>query len=255
MTLLHELQARRAHECRLTPDRGLESLDEAEAFLRDRGLLTLTPSCSLPSLFEACRDDPYDASKQGFAQWPKTKWSWGAALEERPGVYTPRIHRGRLLYLTAETASFADPVCRAEIERMQASDPERSLLLRHLADAGPSLLEDLQIELGLKPRELKKIRAPLERCGAIVSRGVKLKTDGGHVHTSELARWDHVFLAPAGGEPDLGPLVVAAVRASVVVPDREPRRWFSWAWEDGLLDRLVAEGRLIRPEPGWLSAP
>ena len=32
-------------------------------------------------------------------------------------------------------------------------------------------------------------------------------------------------------------------------------RWFSWTWrwEDGLVDRLVAEGHLVRPEPGWLA--
>lgn len=254
---LRDLQERRAYECRLTPDRALETLDEAEAFLCDRGLLTLTPGSSLPSLFEACQEEPYDASKRGFAQWPKTRWWWGAALGARSGVYATKIHRGRTLYLAEEIAQVADPICRAEIERMESSDPESASLLRHLADAGPSLLEDLQVELGLKPRELKGIRAPLERCGAILSRSVRLDTDGGHVHTSELARWDHVFPASAGGEPDLGPLVIAGVRASVVVPDREPKRWFSWTWrwEDGLLDRLIAEGPLIRPEPGWLSAP
>jgi hypothetical protein len=47
------LVERRAHACRLTFDRALDSLDEAEAFLHDRGLLTLMTDCSLPSLFEA----------------------------------------------------------------------------------------------------------------------------------------------------------------------------------------------------------
>ena len=56
---------------------------------------------------------------------------------------------------------------------------------------------------------------------------------------------------PAGGSADLGPLVVAAVRAAVVVRDTEPRHWFSWRWrwEDDLLDRLAEEGSLVRPEP------
>jgi hypothetical protein len=71
-----------------------------------------------------------------------------------------------------------------------------------------------------------------------------------------LYRWDQLYPEPAGGEPDLGPLVVAAVRAAVVVPEREPRRWFSWRWrwDDGLIDRLVDTGELMRPEPGWLAA-
>ena len=41
MTALADLEERRAYECRLTPGRALETLDEAEEFLRDRGLLKI----------------------------------------------------------------------------------------------------------------------------------------------------------------------------------------------------------------------
>ena len=53
MPTLRELQERRAFECRLTPDRALETLDAAEEFLRERGVLTLMATSSLPSLFGA----------------------------------------------------------------------------------------------------------------------------------------------------------------------------------------------------------
>ena len=53
MTTLAELEERRAYECRLTPDRALDTFDEAEEFLRDRGLLTRIGDSALPSLFEA----------------------------------------------------------------------------------------------------------------------------------------------------------------------------------------------------------
>jgi hypothetical protein len=52
----------------------------------------------------------------------------------------------------------------------------------------------------------------------------------------------------------LSELLVAGVRAAVVAPEREAARWFSWS-EDGLVEELVAQGRLIRPEAGWLAAP
>ncbi len=217
MATLEELQARRAFECRLTPDRALTSIDEAEAFLRDRGMLTRSTDCALPSLHEACHEEPYRAGAGGFGEWPATKYRWGFELEERPGVYALKIHRGKTLFLTDETAALADPILRAEIERMAAADPEWARLLAHLENAGPSLLEDLRVELELKPKELKGIRSPLERCGAVVSRSVVLEP---HAHTSELARWDQVFPA-TGGEPDLGPLLVAGVRAAVVAPERE----------------------------------
>jgi hypothetical protein len=249
---LDDLQERRAYECRLTPDRALESLDEAEEFLRDRGLLTRTPDSALPSLFGACHEEPYRAGSGGFAEWPRTKYPWSFQLTELPDVYTPKIHRGKMLYLTAGTASLADPICRAEITRMEKAGPGWAGLLRHLGDAGPSTLEDLQIELGLQTKELKALRAPLERCGAVVATSV---IEEPHRHTSVLVRWDHVFPDAAPGEPELAGLVVAGVRAAVVVREQEPKRWFSWTWrwDNGLIDRLVADGRLQRPEPGWLA--
>ena len=56
-----------------------------------------------------------------------------------------------------------------------------------------------------------------------------------------------------GGLEDL---TVAAVRAAVVAPERQAYRWFSWSWlyPKTLVDDLVAEGRLWRPEPDWVSA-
>jgi hypothetical protein len=132
-------------------------------------------------------------------------------------------------------------------------------LLRHLADAGPSTPKDLQTELGLTPRELKSLRARLERCGAVVSRGLRLELpDGGHSHTSELVRYDVAYPEPSRVRGGIDELVVAGVRAAVLAPEREiTRKWFSWRqlFEGDLVDRLVSEGRLERPEPGWVTAP
>jgi hypothetical protein len=121
---------RRAFECRLTPDRALQDLPEAEAFLRDRGMLTRTADCALPSLYEACHEDPYKPGSPGFATWPATKWPWFGELAGRA----------------------------------------------------------------------------------------------------------------------LGDLIVAGVRAAVVAPERELRRWFSWQWywTGALVDGLVRAGRLRR---------
>ena len=250
---LQELQERRAFECRLTPDRALETLDDAEEFLRARGMLTRTTDSALPSLFEACHEDPYAPDKPGFGQWPVTKWWWGHALSRRPGIYALKVHRGRTLFVTDETAGLLDAVCRSEIERMAAEADDWALLLGHLAAAGPSTLDDLQTELSLKPKELKGIRYPLELCGAIVSRQVAVdETDDEHV--TELARWDQVFPEPPRGPSGFDEIVVAGVRAAVVAPERDVAKWFSWKWlVDGVVDRLVDERRLVRPEPGWLA--
>jgi hypothetical protein len=255
---LQELVERRAYECRLTPDRALETIDDAEAFLKDRGMLTRTADSALPSLFEACHEDPYAAGSHGFGSWPATKWPWFGELAER-GYLVLKVHRGKSLLVTDEIARLLDPICRAELARMEQADEDWTLLLQHLAAAGPSTLDDLQTELSLKSKELKDIRSPLERCGAVVSRSVVLVTAGGHVHSSELARWDQVFLAPvltgAHRHHLLADLLVAAVSAAVIAPEKELKRCFSWPWywEDTILDGLVAEGRLTRPEAGWIA--
>ena len=260
MESLAELRERRAFECRLSPDRALESLDEAEAFLGDRGFLTRTPDCALPSLYEACHEEPYQPGGQGFATWPATKWPWFGELAGR-GYLVTAVHRGKNLLVSGAVARLLDPICRAEIGRMRAADGGWARLLDHLAAAGPSGLDDLRTELGLKRQELRSLRAPLERCGAIVSRSVLVTAGEGHQHSSELERWDQAY--PGNGEAGADParaladLLVAGVRASVVAPEAELRRWFSWEWywSGGLVDALVRDRRLRRVNGHVAASP
>jgi hypothetical protein len=255
VTTLAELEERRAYECRLTLDRALATLDDAEAFLRDRGLLTRTADSALPSLFEACHEEPYARDKPGFGQWPATKFPWFGRLGAR-GHLILAIHRGKSLLVTADVADILDPICRAELARMEEAEEDWARLLHHLADAGPSELEDLQTELAVTPKELKSLRSPLERCGAIVARSIVYEES--HRHTSLLARWDQAHPEPSQTtdlRKALGALVCAGVRAAVVVPEREPARWFSWSWywDDDLLEELVTAGRLVHVD-GHLAA-
>jgi hypothetical protein len=251
MELLRALLDRRLFDCRLTPDRALGTLAEAEAFLHDRGLLTRTADCALPSLYEACHEDPYKPGSRGFATWPATKWPWFGELAGR-GYLIVAVHRGKNLLLTPEVAGLLDPICRAEITRMRAADPGWRRLLDHLAAAGPASVDDLRTELRLKRQELNALRAPLERCGAIIARSVQVTAGAGHRHSSELIRWDQA--CPARGDSHTDPrqaladLIAATVRAAVVAPEPEPRRWFSWQWywTDALIDDLVRDGRLRR---------
>jgi hypothetical protein len=258
VTSLEELEERRAFLCRLTPDRALESLEESGAFLRDRGLLTRTADSALPSFFTACHEEPYAPGSRGFGSWPATKYPWYFELAERPDVHELRVHNGKSILFSDETLPLVDGICRAELARM-SEQPEWARLLDHLADAGPSTLDDLQTELGLKPKELKALRSPLERCGAVVSRNLRVELpDGSHTHTSELLRYDQAYATPLDGGGEVDDLVVAAMRAAVVAPERElARKWFSWRWrfQEELVDRLVSEQRLERPAPGWVAAP
>jgi hypothetical protein len=256
MESLAELRERRAFECRLTPDRALRSLGEADLFLRGRGMLTRTTDCALPSLYEACHEEPLKPGSPGFSTWPATKWPWFGELTER-GHLCVAVHRGKNLLVTGETAALLDPICRAETDRMRAADPGWRRLLDHLATAGPSDIESLRLELGLKRQELKALRSPLERAGVIVARSMVMTSDrgDGHTHASELSRWDQA--CPDGGagpeaaaDPtaSLADLLVAAVKAAVLAPESELRRWFSWSWywTPALVDDLIRDARLRR---------
>ena len=253
--MLEELEARRAFECRLTLDRALDSLDDAAAWARERGLVTGPQSGSLPSLHVACHEPPYAPDKPGFGQWPKTKWWWGGALAEQADLRWLKIHRGKSVLVADPVAALVDPLARGELARAEegAAGEDARRLVQHLAAAGPSLVAELKEELGLDTKALRAARVPLERVAAVVSRGVRLEAaDGGHTHSSELVRWDQLALPSGSG--GIAELLVAGVRAAVLVPEQEAKRWFSWPVEAGTVDALVDEGRIGR-SGDFLHAP
>lgn len=260
MPTLTELRAERIRLCRLTAEGALQSVDEAEEFLHDRRMLTLVPDSSLPSLFGATHEEPYAPGKAGFGSWPKTKWRWGGELAGRPAVLTPKIHRGKILFLWREAASICDPLCRESLDR--AADGElgtdAAAIVRHLAIAGPTSLDDLKGELGLSPKALRSAREKLESAGAVVAKEslVPVGIDPGHRHSSVLARWDQAFTQRRKASPSaaLDDLIVLGVRAAVVTHQDEIRTWYSWPVLASQVDRLVSSGRLSRSGPGWVSA-
>lgn len=256
MASLAELRQKRLQDCRLTPDRALQTLDEAEQFLTDRGMLTLTQDSALPSLFAACHEEPYKKGSSGFGSWPKTKYVWGGQLAERPGVLALKVHRGKQLLCHQAAIRAIDPLARAALAEADASGDDRARLVRHLKSAGPSQIDDVKTELGLEAPALRRIREQLESVAAVVARDIEV-TDakGGHRHTSELRRWDQAWNKAwrANEEAALAELALIGVRAAVLAHQDELGKWFSWPIEWPIIADLIAAGRLIRPGAGWLA--
>src|ERR1700756_292546 len=121
-SLLAAFEARRSRECRLSPRRALKTLDEAADFLAERGLLTRMPDSALPSLFGACHEEPARAGGRGFDLWPRTKWIWSFQLTQKPGTVLTKLHRGKFLYLSVETARVFDPLVRKGIAHATRDD-------------------------------------------------------------------------------------------------------------------------------------
>ena len=258
MQTLADLRKRRLYECRLTPDRALQTLDEAEQFVIDRGVLTLTQDCALPSLFAACHEEPYKRGAAGFGSWPKTKWPWAGQLADRPSALALKVHRGKVLLFHRDAARAVDPLARAALAEAESAGDDGVRLLRHLRSAGRSQVDDIKAELGIESGALRKVRERLESVAAIVSRDVTIDDGkGGHRHTSELSRWDQVWTRPwkANVDQALAELALVGVRAAVLAHQDEVAKWFSWPIEWPIIAGLIQAGRLVRPAPGWLAVP
>jgi hypothetical protein len=245
------LDDERSAACRLTPDRALATLEDAVAFLDERGILTRMPDCALPSLFGACHETPANPAGRGFDLWPKTKWIWSFQLTLGGRGVLTKMHRGKSLYLSDAAARVFDPLVRAAIAEARGDE---QILLNHLARHGPSLSEDVHVELGWDPKRLKSVRNRLERLGAVVSDGLVFESSETW-HFAPMRRWDQAVTEGRESDDPLGDVVVAGVNAAVVAPEREISSWFSWRIPPHTVERLIQGGRLVRPGPGLVTAP
>lgn len=261
-TLSPDLVARRDIALRLLPSLRLRSLEDAEEFLVERGLLTILPTTSLPSLFGAT-DPPADMTARGWARWPSGIWWWDSALAHSASALRLKIMRGTGVVVARRLMPVLDPLCRAELDRADAGEygegPAR--LVRHLREDRPSLLDDLKDGRGWETAELRSSRNRLEKVGVLVTREVEVDAkSGGHRHTSELRRWDQLDPLPSS-RPEglrerptgLAGLLVAAIRSAVFAPEAEARSWFSWPVPGSLVDALVDGGDVARPVSGYLA--
>lgn len=245
--------------CRLSPEGALATLDEAADFLRDRGMLTLTADCWLPSLFQACHEEPYSPQARGFGGWPRTRWRWGGQLGSRPEAIMTRLHRGKLLYVAASLEPVLAALCRkAAAEAAGGALGSDAARLMDLLAEGPLLLEQIHVG-GLSDRALRRARTALQRAGAIFTEEVRLEgREGGHRHSARLMRADERFASHSAAitwEDGVTQLLLAAVRAAVVAPVGDALRWFSLPIGSDTLDGAVRSGSLIQPEPGWVAFP
>ena len=218
--------------------------------------MTRTEQSALPSLYEACHEDPYMPASRGFGQWPETKWPWFGELADREGAYALKIHRGKHILVTEQVAALLDPILRSELERMHSEGTTGRSCSTISTPLGRPRSRICARSSGSRRRRSRASRA--HSSGAASSSAGHSRSrrrPRGRIRTRRSSPWDQVYPEPSasGGLEDL---TVAAVRAAVVAPERQAYRWFSWSWlyRKTLVDDLVAEGRLWRPEPDWVSA-
>jgi hypothetical protein len=248
---------RRERDCRLSPDGWLISLDDARSFLADRGLLSITPSCWLPSIFGACAPNP-DPTARGFGAMPADKWWWPGALAEMPGVRRTKLLRGKVLLMEDDLFKAVAPLCVLELDRAEqgAYGTDAQLLVAYLDQQGPGIVAQVKDALGFPSRSLARVRHQLEAVGAVISEDIELPAaNGGHLHTSRLMRADQAVRGSGqavDGALAHRRLLSAGVQAAVLATREEVAGWFAWPAAD-VIDGLLADATLREPAPGWLA--
>jgi hypothetical protein len=250
------LASRRAWECRTSPDRWLETIDEARAFLADRQMLTIAPSSSLPSVFGACAPNP-DPLARGYASWPPGKWWWPGALAEAADVQRTRLAGGHVLLVAAALFQAIAPLCLRELARADngACGNDAQQLVRFLDEAGPTVLGDARAGLGWSAQMMARVRGGLEPVGAVLAEDIELRArNGGHIHTSRLYRADQIVTRSSTARVDVAhrTLLAASVRASVVAPRKEVERWFAWP-ATAIVEAMLADGTFELVDNRWLT--
>lgn len=249
-SIITKLVKEREFACRLKKKRALKTLNLAREFLFDRGMLTLTADSTLPSLFGACHEAPYAPGRGGFAEWPRTKWWWGGALANMKCVYPTNIRKGKGLYLSTHTAFIIDPLCMEELVKAEDGLYGRDSmeLVKYLDKEGPTLIDKIKADLRIKPTALKTIRKKLEPFGIVNARGVTIESNDKHRHTSRLYRWDQFFPKRSKKSPDnaLEELIIAGIKACVIVPKNEACGWFSWKLSSELINHLMESKKIIQ---------
>ena len=123
-------------------------------------MLVRMPDCALPSLFAACHEVAARPGGRGFDLWPKTRWIWSFQLTLDGHAVLTKLHRGKSLYVSADTARLFDPLVRQSIDAATGDDAR---LLDHLARHGPSMADDIErmmeIEEALQAAEEWRILA------------------------------------------------------------------------------------------------
>jgi hypothetical protein len=248
------LLAERARRHRLRPSRPLASAAEAEAFVAERGVVLTTGKGSLPSLPQA-------------VVGREIRGSWMADREVHRiyRVLSDLLSRPVLQATLFGGKSCLLPAAAAPVLQRIAADAERRRGARSaLSPAAARLLDEVETEGearrdAVRGAEAEGRKARLELQRHLLVWPEEVHTDRGY-HTVRLRPWSASPFDRRAAEADrlgydeaVDRLVLAAVRAAVIVPRREARAWLPFG--QGRLEALLAAGdlRALGPGASWVT--
>ncbi len=239
---------------RLAPAHPLGSFPAVRAFIGERRMVMSTGHASLPVLSEAIAGRHLPGSWMAHPEAARIYKILGR-LARSPIVAAPLI-------LGKET--LCDPSLGPAVERVAHDPRRRNTVLKALPPLARRLLDAIEAEGQLRmdrwrasTRDARPARLLLERQLLVTSSS--LHTERGY-HTSLVRPWALSTIsqrfAPQAGKISFADaedqLLVAAVHAAVLAPEREVRRWFVFG--DERVEALLAQGQLVRVVSGDRSS-
>ncbi len=239
----------RAYLHRLTPDRALNTVEEAARFVREIGVVLLSPYRYLPSLFAAAQGQPFKPGFGGFGQWPAHAWWWDREISALPDVVTLKLIRGRTTFAASKAWPAIDAAVRGRIpEKFGEFECD---LIAELQERGATPSRELNLVRGYGragTKRLQKARDTLERRALLLSRPI---IHGDHLHDSLLELWETRFPEPMSEARGIEPLLLTCLQVSAgPVPVEEVFAWI--AWPKNQLQSLIRElilRNIIRQTP------
>jgi hypothetical protein len=243
---LDELEMLRLKLHRLSPARPLRSVTAATAFIRERHMVMSTGHASLPVLSEAIAGRHLPGSWMAHAEAARIYKILGR-MARSPIVAAPIV-------LGKET--LCDPSLGPAVERVAHDPRRRHMVLKALPPLARRLLATVEAEgqlrmdrWGAPTRNARPARLLLERQLLVTSSS--LHTERGY-HTSLVIPWALSTIsqrvAPQARKISFSDaedqLLIAAVHAAVLAPEREVRRWFVFGGER--IETLLAQEQLVR---------
>ena len=251
------LQKRRVQAHRLLPQLRLSGVAEAISFARERKILMVWGRSSLPLLTEAVVGRLIRGSWMADPEVHRIHDLTKAVVDSLEFFEAPLIlGKGTLIHRALGAAVERVASDRARVKRARARLPASAIELLAAVEKRGAISAD---EGGAPAQELRKARLLLERELLVVSHTIHAER-GRHVPVIE--PWGFSTIARRFGraaqrrtyEQAQDQLVMAALRAAVVVAEREARRWFVFGPD--AIDRLIALHVVTRITAGrtsWLA--
>ncbi len=262
--MLRRARQLREQEHRLRPGLRLQTLSEIQAYVRDRGIVSVFGGNELPSIISAILGREWKPTGKGFTSW-KDWWSLKISgqsaghalgqLERAEDILSTRIFRESKTLVSERLWPVLDPIVKHYGEFAANHEIFSELewkILGLLEDKGPTRTDHLRSQLDLEGKQFTsrfhRALSRLEAYGLIL--GYEDPKPERHLHANIWQLWTQkvrVGRSPSSYQEALVDLLENTINACILAPIKERGKWFQWNGRlvEAML-KLESSGRVLK---------